>query len=300
MRKFFSLLLVQIFVASCGGSGDHGSCDPASQGCEQICSTPGESAAGVACEENYVCELPAESCDVAELSGVCVLAPEACPEIYQPVCGCDEETYGNDCLRLQAGVALQYAGSCRGPCAVVDCLPDARPVDTDGDGCDDTCEPGYEVSCSGEADCWWAEDLYCATSVGTCGSGDGICATRPEACTADVDPVCGCDGLTYRNPCNAAAQGVSVDAAGTCGDSCGFLPLPGEFTGCEPGQVCELQPGTCDVPDLPGSCVDLPQACPRIYRPVCGCDNQTYDNDCLRLQARVAQRSDGACPMPLE
>ena len=295
LRKI-SFALLAVLLAACGGSSQP--CDPETDRCEEVCGglpLPGQD---FGCAEGQVCELPAESCDIADLPGVCVARPEVCAEIYQPVCGCDGQTYGNDCARLQAGVALQSSGTCLNPCPILDCPPDSRPVDTDGDGCEETCEPGYDVACSDHEDCWWRDDLYCAQEEGACGSGDGVCATKPQACPYNLDPVCGCDGRTYANGCDAAAQGVNIDAPGSCDNSCGGFPLPGEYTGCEGGQICDLTPGTCEIADGSGVCVDRPQACTRIYDPVCGCDDQTYDNDCLRLQAGIALRFNFSCPVP--
>lgn len=35
-------------------------------------------------------------------------------------------------------------------------------------------------------------------------------------CTADYDPVCGCNDVTYTNECNAEVAGVTSYTKGTC------------------------------------------------------------------------------------
>ncbi|HVK99374.1 MAG TPA: Kazal-type serine protease inhibitor family protein [Dongiaceae bacterium] len=51
-----------------------------------------------------------------------------------------------------------------------------------------------------------------------CGASDqtGVCEKVPEVCTDQYDPVCGCDGRTYSNTCDAAANSVSVVHKGAC------------------------------------------------------------------------------------
>ena len=55
-------------------------------------------------------------CSSDEDSSNCILGVPfddfACYEIYQPVCGCDDITYSNDCYALAAGISSWSEGEC--------------------------------------------------------------------------------------------------------------------------------------------------------------------------------------------
>ena len=69
--------------------------------------------AGLPCGTDEVCDLRDSTCLIADLTGTCVPRPGACPEIYDPVCGCDAVTYSNECFRLAAGTTLAHVEECR-------------------------------------------------------------------------------------------------------------------------------------------------------------------------------------------
>ena len=173
--------------------------------------------------------------------------------------------------------------------ALVKCEPGTVPADTTGDGCSDRCEPDPQ-RCEQAVDCG-SKGMFCARPAGGCGE-PGRCEPVSNAlCLAVWDPVCGCDGVTYSNACDARSRGASVAHAGECRRQCAGI----RGLGCEKGEVCELAAGQCGVSDIHGVCVEHRPVCPEIFRPVCGCDGRTYGNDCERIAAFAAKDHEGAC-----
>jgi hypothetical protein len=68
--------------------------------------------ANLACGSGFWCEKPAGTCGVPHTEGSCVRAPDMCTQIFLPVCGCDGNTYGNDCMRRAAKVSRAHEGRC--------------------------------------------------------------------------------------------------------------------------------------------------------------------------------------------
>jgi len=65
------------------------------------------------CDDGLFCAFEAAAiCGFADATGTCAVKPEACIQLYQPVCGCDGLTHGNSCMAANAGTSVQYDGEC--------------------------------------------------------------------------------------------------------------------------------------------------------------------------------------------
>lgn len=253
-------------VCGCDGETYPNACYAAMAGVSlaygDICEDRGSCWDNEDCPGNKYCAKEPGDCDG---EGTCEKRPRFCLDVYDPVCGCDGNTYSNDCYAARAGVNVDYEGVCEG---------------------------GGPEECKTNADCGGFPALlfgeYCKKAPGDC-DGVGVCAPRPEMCLDVWDPVCGCDGNTYSNDCYAARNGVNVDYEGPCGI------IRAECTDnkeCSEKEYCAKEPGDCDGK---GTCEERPDFCIHLYDPVCGCDGETYPNKCEAAHAGVNVDYEGPC-----
>jgi hypothetical protein len=189
--------LVALFAVGCGAEA---STDPLAEQTDDLRRGHGHhwgpklcrSADGSECGADQLClPLLSRSCPGPKHIGICAPKPHTCPDISDPVCGCDGKTYDNLCEAAAARTAITHAGAC---------------APTSGCGANGVC-PGSGTCVGGGSNddgehrhsCGWGH--HHTTPSGTC-----QCTVVEQCARGQIwnsDPaVCACvDDPAQQDPC---------------------------------------------------------------------------------------------------
>ena len=151
---------------------------------------------------------------------------------------------------------------------------------------------GCQGTCASSDECGEGELCSMATGVCLLSRAIGFCKPAPESCPAVAQTVCGCDGKTYANSCEASRARQAVAAEGACKVACGGPA----HTKCAAGTFCRFGDGSCGTAEAVGECEPIPGSCATApSAPVCGCDGKTYPSRCAADAAGVSVIAAGTC-----
>lgn len=304
----------------CDGIGAYTICEKICDDCAIVDGSdekgPCHQKATLSCEENEECQAGECICipdcegkicgsdGCADLCGECVEDFKKCNEAGDKCdCNCDDEPMGTMC-DLDTGT--EYASNCLGTCAgATDLVKGDCPTCQDGCteedlapmeicGFDNATYPNFcELKCliGDKDDCINLNNCPQVEHPGACKPD----CCEDEGCSADYNPLCGSDGVTYCNKCALSVCGAQVDAEISCvGECVNAVACPDCAEECSP--VCALHDGekknygsSCMM-DCQGAewiwdgecCLD----CPGFEQWVCAAEGETYKahiNDCFQV-----------------
>ncbi len=215
---------------------------------------------------DQICEPGSIRCSTREPKSVEKCNDAGTSFVFAQQCGVDEICSSGACQPGQANVV---------PCAG-GCPP--------GEYCKDgKCNPAHDPAC-GEVSyvgcCANGELRYCENGkVNVKPCPQGRCGWAPSEAGGLYE--CGFEGP---DPSGAWAD--------SCGGGGGGPGGCGSHEECGDGQFCGNDNGNCDGE---ASCRPRPAECEPEPKPVCGCNNQTYENKCHASREGISVAKIGAC-----
>uniref|UniRef100_A0A3Q3QEC3 Agrin n=1 Tax=Monopterus albus TaxID=43700 RepID=A0A3Q3QEC3_MONAL len=279
---------------------------------------PPDGCRGMLCGFGAMCERDPTDPAKAE----CVCKRVECPSLVAPVCGSDSSTYSNECelekaqCNTQRRIKVLRKGPCslKDPCTEVTCSygstcvqssdglsakcmcplgcegkPQQTVCGSDGKDYRNECEL-HQHACKSQKNIRVQYQGHCDPCKDSENSLNTLCRVEaltrqpltfglPESCPPANEPLCASDGETYPSECAMTATGMQKG-----------IKLKKIHTGQECKEECAYN-AVCLVEKQTAGCSCDPIQCDGTYKPVCGKDGHTYNNDCERGKAECLRRT---------